>query len=54
MSFLDKVTSMLPFGKPEEQTETFFALNIGPETLRVCLWTIEKDKLKVYMVCCFV
>ena len=47
MSFLDKVTSMLPFGKPEEQTETFFALNIGPETLRVCLWTIEKDKLKV-------
>ena len=47
MSFLDKVSSILPFGKPEEQSENFFALNIGPEVLRVCLWSIEKDKLKI-------
>jgi len=47
MNLFEKVTSLLPFGKPQVQAEYFFGLNIGPENLKVCLWALEGDKLKI-------
>lgn len=48
MSFLSKLTALIPFGQKEEISEHFFALNIGNEKLSCCLWTIEKKQLKIY------
>ena len=47
MSFLDKLSSLIPFGKKEETVEYFFALNITSEKLTAALWTIEGKFLKV-------
>lgn len=47
MSFLDKITARIPFGKQEEVLEYFFALNILNERLICALWTIEKKQLKI-------
>lgn len=50
MSFLNKLTARIPFGKKEEVLEYFFALNIANEYLSCALWTIEKKQLKVLEV----
>lgn len=47
MSFLNKITARIPFGKREEVLEYFFALNISSEKLTAALWTIEGKKLKI-------
>lgn len=47
MSFIDKVTHLLPFGKKKETLEYFFALNISNEELTAALWTIEGKHLKI-------
>ncbi len=47
MSFLDKVTALIPFGKKKETLEYFFALNISSEKLTCALWTIESKHLKI-------
>ena len=47
MSFLDKLTAFIPFGKKEEILEYFFALNISTEKLTAALWTIEGKELKI-------
>ena len=46
MSFFDKLSALLPFGKKEEVLEYFFALNISSENLTAALWTIEGRELK--------
>lgn len=48
MSFLDKLTALIPFGKKEEILEYFFALNISLEKLTCALWAIEGKQLKIY------
>ena len=50
MSFLDKVSSIIPIGKKEEVLEYFFALNIESENLTAALWTIDKKELKILEV----
>lgn len=47
MSFLDTISALIPFGKPKELPEYFFALNISFEKLTACLWTIEGKELKI-------
>lgn len=47
MSFLDKITALIPLRKKEIIPEYFFALNIGPEKLTAALWSIEGKELKV-------
>lgn len=47
MSFLDKVTNLLPFGKKEEEKEYFFALNIGRQNLEAALWVLAGKDLQV-------
>ncbi len=47
MSFLDKFTTLLPFGKRKETKEYFFALNIGMGKLTAALWVIEGSALKI-------
>lgn len=47
MSFLDKLSAHLPFGKKAEILEYFFALNISSEKLTVALWTIDGRELKI-------
>ncbi|MCL5784116.1 MAG: hypothetical protein M1142_02035 [Patescibacteria group bacterium] len=47
MSFLNKLTASLPFGKKEEQPDYFFAVNIGAEKLTAALWTVGSKDLKV-------
>lgn len=47
MSFFDKLTAFLPFGKKEENLEYFFALNIAIENLTATLWTIDGNELKI-------
>ncbi len=47
MSFIDKLSALIPLNKKEEILEYFFALNIEPENLTVALWTIEKKELKL-------
>lgn len=47
MSFLDKVTAFLPFGKKAQELEYFFAINIGTESLTAALWTVEGRQLKI-------
>lgn len=46
MNLINKVTSFLP-GKSQEQVEYFFALDIGSERLKICLWIVSGDKLKI-------
>ncbi|MBI2338697.1 hypothetical protein HYU95_05960 [Candidatus Daviesbacteria bacterium] len=47
MSFLNKLTASLPFGKKEENKEYFFAVNIGVEQLAAALWIIDGKELKI-------
>lgn len=47
MSFINKIVSLIPFGKKEEVLEYFFALNIGSEKLTSALWTIQGKKLQI-------
>lgn len=47
MDFIDKLTSLLPFTKKEEQSEYYFALNIGSEILSAALWSIDNKELKI-------
>ncbi len=47
MSFINKLSAFIPFGKKEEQLEYYFALNIGNEELTAALWTIEGKQLKI-------
>ncbi|MDO8498856.1 MAG: hypothetical protein Q7S44_03665 [bacterium] len=47
MSFLDDLTSKLPFGNKVEDTEYFFALNIGPSEVTALVWGIYGDKLDI-------
>lgn len=47
MSFLNRITALIPFGKKEEILEYYFALNISSERSNCALWTIEKKQLKI-------
>ena len=47
MSFLTNLTAQLPFLKKADKPEYFFALNIGIESIKVCLWTIQSSNLKI-------
>lgn len=47
MSFLNKITALIPLGKKEEILEYFFALNISLEKLTCALWMIEGKQLKI-------
>lgn len=47
MSFLDKITALIPLRKKEEVIEYFFALNIGPEKLTAALWSLQGSELKI-------
>lgn len=47
MSFIDKLSAFVPFGKKEEKLEYYFALNIGNEELTAALWTLEGKHLKI-------
>lgn len=47
MSFLDKLSAFIPFGRKVEVLEYFFALNIQSENLTAALWTIEGKQLKI-------
>lgn len=46
MSLLDNLLSFLPF-KKQNVTEYFFALNIGLNTLKTCLWEVNNGNLQV-------
>ncbi len=50
MSFLDKITALLPFRERQENKEYFFGLNIGAEKLTAALWAIEGSELKILEV----
>ncbi len=50
MSFLNKLSARLPFGKKEEVLEYFFALNITTEKLTAALWALDKKELKILAV----
>src|SRR3989344_2785076 len=47
MNLFEKIKDLIPFGRQQEVTEYFFALNIGLENLKVCLWAVSRDKLKI-------
>ena len=47
MSFLNKLTALIPFTQKEKILEYFFALNITLEKLTCALWTIENNQLKI-------
>lgn len=47
MSFFDKISGLIPFGKQKEQFEHFFALNISFEKITAALWTIEGKELRI-------
>ncbi|MBI2018334.1 baseplate J/gp47 family protein [Candidatus Daviesbacteria bacterium] len=47
MSFFDRISASIPFGKQKEQLEYYFALNISFERLTAALWTIEGKELKI-------
>lgn len=47
MSFLDNITAKIPFLKRQDVPEYFFALNIGLEKIKACVWTIEQGNLKI-------
>ena len=47
MSFLNKLSALIPFGEKVEELEYFFALNISSEKLTAALWTIEGKQLKI-------
>ena len=47
MSFINKLTALIPFSKKIEALEYFFALNITHERLICALWTIENHQLKI-------
>lgn len=47
MSFIDKLSALLPFGKKEEVLEYFFALNINTERLTAALWLLSNSQLKI-------
>lgn len=47
MSLLDSLTAKIPFLKSPETKEYFFALNIGLEKIKVCVWAIEAGNLKI-------
>lgn len=47
MSLVDKITSLIPFGKPPQEAEYFFALNISPSKVTASLWTVEGGRFKV-------
>lgn len=48
MDFINKLTSLLPFGKKEKVLEYYFALNISSAKLTAALWTIENRELKIF------
>lgn len=50
MSFLNKLSALVPFSKKAEVLEYFFALNITSENLTATLWTIEGKQLKILEV----
>lgn len=50
MSFFDKISALISFGKQKELPEHFFALNISFEKLTASLWTIEGKQLKILEV----
>lgn len=47
MSFLDKLTTQLPFGKKSEIGEYFFALNITNSEVTSVVWGITDHKLNI-------
>lgn len=47
MSFFDKLTALLPFGKKEKVIEYFFALNISSEKLTAALWQLNGKQLNI-------
>ncbi len=47
MSFLDRFSALIPFGRKQEVLEYYFALNISTEKLTAALWTIEGNKLQI-------
>lgn len=47
MDLINKLIGFLPFGKKEEVSEYFFALNVSNEQLTVAIWTIEGKHLKI-------
>lgn len=47
MSFLDTLSAFLPFAKKEEQSEYFFAVNIGIEQITAALWVIKGKELSI-------
>lgn len=51
MNFLKSLTARLKLlGQKPNKGEYFFALNIGPQSLKNCLWTIEDSHLKVFNI----
>lgn len=47
MSFLNKLSALIPFSKKTQVVEYFFALNISQEKLTAALWVLEGKNLKV-------
>ncbi len=47
MSFIDRLSALIPFGKEKKLTEYYFALNISFEKLVASLWTIDGKQLKI-------
>ena len=47
MSFLSNLSAQLPFLKKAAEPEYFFALNIGLEKIKACVWKVEKGQLSV-------
>lgn len=47
MSFLNNLTTQLPFLNKPSITEHYFALNISPTQIKVCIWTVDGTRLLV-------
>lgn len=47
MSIFDKLSSLIPKFKREENLEYYFGLNIEPERLEASVWGVEKKKLRI-------
>lgn len=47
MSFLDNLTAQLPFGKKSENSEYYFALNIGLSEVTAAVWGISGNELDI-------
>lgn len=47
MSFLDKLTAKLPFNKPSEQTEYFFAVSIGSSEVTSTVWGLYGKQIDI-------